>query len=370
MDIVILKKTEDKEGFYEINEEEAKVGRMIFDFFINKLLSIREIVRKLTQLKIPARNNRGKWARSTVSKIIRNETYAGTTYYNKYESVEPTKHNKETKYRKQQKTGRKMRPKEQWFPITVPAIISKDIFDLAQKQLARNSDFSPRNVKNRYLLRGLVKCGNCGSLYFGTPCHKQLFYRCGERYSSFPLPKQCNASMISAQFLENLVWDEVCKAMKQPEIIIGQIEKSQERSKSEVKSIVKETEQKERDIANIKCEEDRILDLYRTGFITMEKLKEQMKKIKEKENILNNEKTTLLEKKENGVSLSLAKKSIKTYSHIIEDRLETFTFEERQKFLRLLIDKITLEKQSVRIKGVIPVCQDMKNVRQIASTLS
>ena len=50
--------------------------------------------------------------------------------------------------------------------------MDKKTFDLAQKQLKRNIELSPRNVKYSYLLRGLVRCGKCDSPFYGTPSKK------------------------------------------------------------------------------------------------------------------------------------------------------------------------------------------------------
>jgi site-specific DNA recombinase len=54
-------------------------------------------------------------------------------------------------------------PPEEWiFAATIPAIISQELFDLAQAKLAQNQSFAKRNNKShKYLLRALVSCGRC-----------------------------------------------------------------------------------------------------------------------------------------------------------------------------------------------------------------
>jgi site-specific DNA recombinase len=53
------------------------------------------------------------------------------------------------------------RPREEWIPIEVPAIIDQETWDQAREQLQRNKERAARNNKKRdYLLKGLLVCGN------------------------------------------------------------------------------------------------------------------------------------------------------------------------------------------------------------------
>jgi len=91
---------------------------------------------------IPPRQGR-HWRISTIHRILRNETYAGVTYYNKHTSVEI----EESGYRRVKNTGRRLRPKDQWIPIMLPGdlkIIERKTFEAAQKQLLKNSALSPK----------------------------------------------------------------------------------------------------------------------------------------------------------------------------------------------------------------------------------
>jgi hypothetical protein len=50
-------------------------------------------------------------------------------------------------------------PVEEWITIPVPAIVSQETFDLAQKRLDENKQMARRNNRaHDYLLRGLVSC--------------------------------------------------------------------------------------------------------------------------------------------------------------------------------------------------------------------
>ena len=56
-------------------------------------------------------------------------------------------------------TCRKPRPREEWIPIPVPAIVDAVTYQAASEQRARNSALSFRNnTRNDYLLRCLLSC--------------------------------------------------------------------------------------------------------------------------------------------------------------------------------------------------------------------
>jgi len=54
------------------------------------------------------------------------------------------------------------------------------------------------------------------------------------------------------------------------------------------------------------------------------------------------------------------------YCHIAAKRIETFNFEERRRFLRLLVNEVRLQGDTAIIKGVIPVSRTAGNNAQTA----
>ena len=94
---------------------------------------------------------RGKPFRTgTVHEILHRSTYSGTHFYNQTDS----------------RTG-KPRPKDEWVPVDVPAIISPEDFEMVQAKLAKNHPKvrPARTVNSPTLTAGLSKCGapGCGS---------------------------------------------------------------------------------------------------------------------------------------------------------------------------------------------------------------
>ncbi len=144
---------------WEIDEAEAVIVRRIFAMCLAGM-STYMITRQLSDERIPTRGNGrrvvqpGVWRVSSVHRILSNEAYTGQTYFNKYVRTG--------------KTTRRLRPREEWQAIAVPAIIDAATFDTAQRQLDRNREVSPRNQKRVYLLSGRrLLCGRCGRVMVG-----------------------------------------------------------------------------------------------------------------------------------------------------------------------------------------------------------
>jgi len=359
-----VKKDKEKgiEGHYEINEKEAGIVKMMFDWVVNDGVSQREVVRRLTALKIPTRNGNFKWGRSSVNKILTNETYTGTTYYNKHRSVETA--NPKQKYYKQRKTGFILRPRDEWIPIPLPdslRIIDKKTFLTAQAQFKKNKVFASRNTKYSYMLKGLVKC-QCGSSFTGEPCHGRLYYRCGNRNKTFPLPKECKAGIITAHKLESIVWDSVVNAVRNPKVISDQIKILEEKRKKAPLEIEKAIKDAQKNLESLKTEEERLFMAYRKGVIQLTQFEDEVGKIQEERSQLNQRLSELSHKQDSTFSFERASKNIEEYCGIIRKRITDFTFEQKQSFLRLLLEGILIEEDKVRIFGLIPAYEaEQKN---------
>lgn len=122
---------------YVINENEAKIIRQIFEWYISGISS-EQITDKLNTNNIPKiwQGKRYKWSGSTVRTILKNEKYTGIFHDWQYLQVI----NKCSGY------SIKKKDKYQWIDIEIPAIISNEIFEKAQKQIIKNRTYNTRKV--------------------------------------------------------------------------------------------------------------------------------------------------------------------------------------------------------------------------------
>lgn len=148
-----------KTKLYEINEDEAKIVRLVFNKYVEGE-SVGSITKYLTEIKALGRE---KFSKSTIDAILTNDRYTGDYNYNKKRNISGTK--------KKKKNQRKDWAEK---PNNHPAIISRDLFNEAQevKKARANgkSYFVNKGKASKHILSGLIECGNpkCKNHYFGN----------------------------------------------------------------------------------------------------------------------------------------------------------------------------------------------------------
>lgn len=194
-------KGDDKRWYFEIVEEEARIVRLIFTWYIlgdetGQALSQNKIADKLNLMGIPTRKS-DKWKHGTVSFILGNETYCGLWHYGKRQSKN------------------KRRPTSESIPVEVPPIIDRELWGQAQEKLEENKAYARRNRKpGRYLLSNRVTCGECHYKMFGVT--KQVrettysYYVCRNRHmTKREKLHECTLPSFDSHLVDSKVWDRL-----------------------------------------------------------------------------------------------------------------------------------------------------------------
>ena len=153
--------------------EEARVVGIIYDLFVNKRLSVSEIMKELRAQKIPIPtvtktqkrkketmdrtvNDIYKWWDKTIRTILTDEVYIGRYYYWKTKTIKDPK-----KWTIQIKV-----PKEEWQTTGTlfPAIIDEDLFYRAQELFQNKTWGIWRKENSDYILSWLLRCCACQHL--------------------------------------------------------------------------------------------------------------------------------------------------------------------------------------------------------------
>ena len=148
-------------GHLVIDEDEAALVRALYSWLIDEQLTIRQILKRLNEGPWRPRSGKPRWSPSVVHHILADPIYAGTAYSNRYRFVPPQKPRKPRSACAYENSCRQPKPREEWIPIPVPALIDQETQARAQAQLARNAALSFRhNTKYAYLLRCLLTCAS------------------------------------------------------------------------------------------------------------------------------------------------------------------------------------------------------------------
>jgi site-specific DNA recombinase len=344
-------KTSGKEGYLKLAAEEAAVVRQMFEWVDKEGLSARKVVDRLNKMKVQPHKGGVSWAKSSVLRILRTETYVGVWHYNKYESCEPKNSGKGNKYKRLLKCSLRKRDKSEWLPITLSdhlKIIEREQWERVQQQLDRNITFSPRNAKHEYLLKGLVKCGGCGSRYVGDPCRGTFYYRCMARCKTY--------STVREEILDLVVWEAIKEAILNPSIITSQLARLYHRRAENTEQLKKEGDDIDGLLEGLKKEEERILEAYRMSVLSPIQLAKELEKLQGRKNLLESRKVRPSDS-ENQMESGSIRRSLTDYCKFAAERLETFDRLEQQQFLRTLVDEIVFEGMQIRIRGVIPISE-------------
>ncbi|WP_079525504.1 recombinase family protein [Solibacillus isronensis] len=162
--------TKDGQPTLEINEEQARVVRLIYDWFLQDW-SIPDIKRELIRKEIPTMKGGKVWGTKNIKYMLQNPTYTG----NKVARLHST----------DLFTKQKTINKDDHITIenTHPAIISIDVFDRAQEKFSLDNK-SPRKrttPAEPHAFQKQIICQHCGKL---IRIHKRKsgnIWRCNAR---------------------------------------------------------------------------------------------------------------------------------------------------------------------------------------------
>lgn len=260
-------------GKMTINEEGAKIVRLIFHKFVNEGKGTHVIARELREEGIrPMRVK--EWQNTVILRIIRNEKYCGDLVQKKTYTPDFLSHEK--KYNRGQEEF--VIIKDHHEPI-----ISRELFEEANRILDERSLSQEGKAKhsNRYPFSGKIKCGCCGSSYVARyktrkDGSRYKAWRCNEaaKHGSPHVDKAGNQVGCTGASIRNedathimfLVTKEL--KLKQTKIIKNLI--------SIIQSIISmdttgtDVEKLKAQIQTIEDKRSKLIDIYMSGDITKE----------------------------------------------------------------------------------------------------
>jgi len=349
-------------GYYEVNEDEAKVVRMIFSWVADQGYTQRKIVRTLHEMNIkPRRSRRGVWMTSTLSTLLRHKAYIGEAHWGKSYAVVAENPLSRKQYRKTKKTSRRNRPETEWVKISVPAIIDRNLFDRARAQLERNAALCQRNKKNEYLLAGLIRC-ICGRTRSGEgPMQgKHLYYRCTDRVLSAPLPPKCIERSVNARIADRLVWEQISSLMSSPQLMQSQIARWLDSTQRQSTPASEEREVLRKEFARLKEMEHRYNNAYGAGVFSVGQLREYTEPIRarvaESEGRLRRIDEHLLEPT---MVVEPTKSELEEFARCSRVKLANLNFREKRAIVLKTVETIIGDQRSLKIYGHVPVTENV-----------
>jgi len=193
---------------YSIEESEAVIVRKIFTMAADGH-SYNDIIHEMNRCGYKTKTGRS-FGKNSLYEILKNPRYKGTYIFNR----------RAKRTSKNTRNNHKYKPEEEQIIIEdgVPAIVSKELWEkanAARKYMAKTST----NARHKYLLSGLLYCGECGSKLHGNyrfhDSHNYTTYRCNKQATRL----DCKSREMRAEPLEDFVINSLCTHFFDPENI-------------------------------------------------------------------------------------------------------------------------------------------------------
>ena len=356
-----IPKQDKTHGYYIINEEEARIVRMIFGWVADEGLRLRAIVRKLHELKIrPRKSKRGVWSTSTLTTLLRHKVYIGEAHWGSSYGVVPRNPLKMEKYRKIKKSSRKRKPEEEWYVIPVPKIIERELYDRARRRLEANYALAQRNRKNEYLLAGKIWCvcgrRRCGSSPLSPHGGNHLYYRCNSRIHSFPLPAPCREKSLNARIADNLVWLKIASLMSSPDLMLQQAERGLKEHRDKPHASVGDIKEIETEAQKLKDQGKRYNQAYGAALIDLEQLREYTLPLKERLAVIEGQIAQAAQIVPRIDEAGLPNENeIRTFAQEATAALDGLSFDLKRSIVLNTIEKVVGTQEKLQIYGSIPI---------------
>jgi site-specific DNA recombinase len=345
---------------YEIIEEQAEVVRLIFCWVAMERCSIGAVCRRLQEKGIPSPRGKHYWDRSTVWGILQNPAYIGQAQFGKTR-VGPARP------RLRSQRGKPGQPRravsvhdtraEERIAIAVPALVDEVVFAAAAEQLAENRQRRRESQRGaRYLLQGLVVCGQCESAYYGKPLSRSArkgktrdyaYYRCiGCDAYRFGGQRICTNKQCRTDQLDNAVWTDVCALLADPQRVHQEYQRRLHGARMKTG---RPQEHVHRLLAQVRRGITRLIDAYQDGYLEREEFEPRMHSAKQRLVKLEKEASTAAEREADEQNLQAAIDQLEKFAQRVREGLHEADWNTRRDILRALIKEVEVGTEAIRV---------------------
>lgn len=337
-----------------INPNEVDHVHFIFHLYVEKELSINKVANRLSELCVPTpgdndrptphrRRPEGQWNASSVQHILRNPTYIGMHYHNRYE-------------RKDNRT--RERPRDEWIGVPIPQLIDSTTWHKAQERLDRGRSNSTGKRMMFYLLAHRVRCA-CGASMSCSTSHAERqsahrSYRCVAR-GPHDAVKPCNAQVkiISAAKVERATWQWLAAEITPDRVRAGLAELTQMSDErfSELHALMDGLEAQRREIDR---KHQKMVLAYQNDACTLDDLKES-KELTEQARASIDAELQRVDKALRDMNMQADDcEEMFAMVHQVHEKLHTLTDTSRRKLVELLNIRVRVQsKQSLIVESVL-----------------
>ena len=352
-----IRKTDTTPQRLEICEAEAAIVQQMYRWLVDEGLSSYAIQRRLLEHRVPTRKAHTQgWAQSTVVDILRSPLYKGEAWYNRKQKADAHRPHGARGFKDRRPgngRGRMLRPAEEWIPVRVPVIVEPEVWEMAQTQLAHNREHAIRhNTQHRYLLRGVLVCGQCGRRLIGMWGRVSGRYICSARYPRHT-PWTCNGRSLSADKADRAVWEHVQRLLSNSELLHARYQEGVADPTMDMPA-TQEQARLERKLQALTREVQRLLDAYQAGVIELPDLQTRRQRVEDHSRVLRQRLGELEDAHHSRQHHLQMIQGVEEFCTSMQEALKTTNFDLKQKILQLVVDRVIVDDQQLTIRHIIP----------------
>ena len=263
------KKINDKYNL-EINEEEARIVKEIFDMYVNKGYGTAKISKILNDRGIRTKRSQSLFSPTVISRLLKHKIYTGTVENKQSEIIDFL-------------TGqRRQIPEEEHILVKNESLrlISDELFEKAQAKLNESSTKMKEHFKNanstKYLYSTLIKCEHCGYSFFREDRlykNKYIRWKCSGKkcYGT----NFCN-NMIAVDEgeLTNAIKEYFNSILNNKDIFINRTIKKYQKALRDKNKDYKNSKELEKELDKLKKTKQKYVKMYTDEMIDEEEFKE------------------------------------------------------------------------------------------------
>ena len=357
----IRKNGTQQEARWDIDPSESEIVRLIFGLVGEKGYSLSAVCRDLKSHGIQTKQGKVNWDRSTVRGILVNPAYHGEARYGK-ERLAPRKPGRRAK-RGDPEVPRQAKvavatPLEEQIMIPVPALVSKPLFEEVRKCMEENQKRQrERQAGPKYLLSGLLICGECGSAY----CSRRqgsshlLYYRCigTDKYRRGGT-SICDNTSVKGEPLESHVWSDLCRLLRDPRRLQDELARHQTDAPDGCTNNGDALAKQQLRVQDLRVRLDRMIDAYANGLIEESEFESRIGSLRNQHDralaALASQRGELAE----ATDVAAATSTLLALATEVEHNLEVASWDLKRTLLTLLVKRIEIHRDEIRIVYKVP----------------
>ena len=246
----------------------------------------------------------------------------------------------------------------------IPSIIDESVFDIVQAGLKSRAPSvqHPRRSASRYLLSGLLRCGDCGAKMFGKSgkSGKYRYYVCGvsERMGA----EQCSAKPVPVNKIEQAVMQRILNVvLTEPNVerLVDLTNQELRRLISSSKATVAAIEAK---LFDVHKRLDRLFEAIETGLIGINDLAPRIRMLREQAKELETRRDAAGMKSSQSKASLVNRELLLTYLSDLKLLLSAGTPAQRKTFLRSFVQSLAKQGDTVTIEYTLPLPPEQTSI--------